>query len=133
MFLDLPDLLKELFPVHAVDPWAESDVVIDGHGKGERLLRKKADLLSQGEDICPGIMDVDPVDSDLPPDAHVFVEIGQAIQAFEKSGFPAARWADDHRDLSVRDIHGDVLKDLVISVRDREVGETDMGHRLPTG
>ena len=118
MFLEFPDLVQELFPAHPVNSGSKRDVVVNGHGKGVGLLGEESHLLPQGKDIGLWIVDVCPVDSDLPFDMDLVVEVDQTIQGLEERCLSAARGADDGGDLSVRDVDRDVVEDLMIAVGD---------------
>jgi hypothetical protein len=56
-----------------VYPRSEGDVVINGHRERIRSLGKKSDFLSQVDDVCPGAIDAQSINEDIPRDPDIFI------------------------------------------------------------
>ena len=113
------------------DANAESDVVVDRHGKRRRLLEHHPDLGPQQVGILGRRQDVRAVEQHLADRALVRVEIVDAIEDAQQGGLAAARGPHDGGHLVGVNGHRDVLQGELVAIIEAEMPYADLlGLRL---
>ena len=110
------DLIEFRFILHAVSTGAVGHIVINTHGKGIGLLKDHADIAAKlvyingrGKNIFASVKNV-------PLDLYGRHQIVHAIQCFQKSGFPAARRADQRGDAFFGNFNGNIFQGMVRAI-----------------
>ena len=115
--------------LHARQPGAEGDVVVDRLRERVRLLEHHADALAHLDRVDAGVVEIDAVVHDLAVDPSRLDEVVHPVEAAQHGGLATAGRADERGDLVLVDLEVDVPDGLEVAVEDVEVlhVEHDLG------
>src|SRR5580658_1971299 len=113
-----------------VEADAESDIVVNRHREGRRLLEYHADLCAQQVQILSGLEDVAAIDQHLAGGALSRIELIDAVQDAEQRRLAASRWADEGGDTLVVQDEVDALQRLELLVIETHVLDHDLRRGL---
>ena len=100
---------------------AVSNIVVDAHGEGVRLLEDHAHAAAQVGQLHLLRENILTPEPDVALDADVRHKVVHPVQGLEESGFAAARGADEGSDLLFAHVQRDALEGLEVAVPEVQV------------